>query len=130
MDTDRIRQRAYELWEQEGCPEGRDMEYWLRAERELAQSEGADLGSPLGSAGEGGGARSEPDLAATTAEGGRAAPKRARNATAEPAGGNGADETERPKAKAGKAKVPPAAAVAAERSDYNQQRRTRKKAEG
>lgn len=32
---ERIRQRAYELYEQEGCQEGRDQEYWLRAEAEI-----------------------------------------------------------------------------------------------
>lgn len=26
--------RAYQLWEQEGCPHGRDLEHWLRAEAE------------------------------------------------------------------------------------------------
>jgi hypothetical protein len=30
----RIRERAYRLWEQEGRPHGRDLEYWERA-REL-----------------------------------------------------------------------------------------------
>lgn len=30
----RIRERAYHLWEADGCPEGRDAEYWERA-REL-----------------------------------------------------------------------------------------------
>ena len=32
---DEIRQRAYELYEQEGRQEGRDQEYWLRAEAEI-----------------------------------------------------------------------------------------------
>ena len=32
---ERIRQRAYELYEQEGRQEGRDEEYWLRAEAEI-----------------------------------------------------------------------------------------------
>lgn len=32
---ERIRQRAYELYEQEGRQEGRDEEYWLRAEAEV-----------------------------------------------------------------------------------------------
>jgi hypothetical protein len=32
---DEIRQRAYELYEQEGRQEGRDEEYWLRAEAEI-----------------------------------------------------------------------------------------------
>jgi hypothetical protein len=27
----RIRERAYRLWEEDGCPEGRDLEYWDRA---------------------------------------------------------------------------------------------------
>ncbi len=30
----RIRERAYHLWELDGCPDGRDAEYWERA-REL-----------------------------------------------------------------------------------------------
>jgi hypothetical protein len=33
--SDRIRQRAQEIWEQEGRPEGRAEEHWARAEREL-----------------------------------------------------------------------------------------------
>ena len=32
---EQIRQRAYELYEQEGRQEGRDQEYWLRAEAEI-----------------------------------------------------------------------------------------------
>jgi hypothetical protein len=31
----RIRERAYEIWNAEGCPEGRADEYWLAAEREI-----------------------------------------------------------------------------------------------
>lgn len=27
-----IRQLAYRLWQEEGCPEGRDIEHWLRAQ--------------------------------------------------------------------------------------------------
>jgi hypothetical protein len=33
-DLQRIRERAYHLWEADGCPDGRDLEYWERA-REL-----------------------------------------------------------------------------------------------
>jgi predicted transcriptional regulator len=33
--TERIRQRAHELWEQEGRPEGRQDEHWARACREI-----------------------------------------------------------------------------------------------
>ena len=32
----RITERARQLWEEAGRPEGRDMEYWLQAEEELA----------------------------------------------------------------------------------------------
>ncbi|WFU19957.1 DUF2934 domain-containing protein [Bradyrhizobium sp. CB3481] len=34
---DEIRARARELWEQNGCPEGRDLEFWLRAETEISE---------------------------------------------------------------------------------------------
>jgi hypothetical protein len=34
-----IRQRAYEIWQEENCPDGRAEEHWARAEREtLANS--------------------------------------------------------------------------------------------
>jgi len=33
----KIRQRAYELWEDEGRPEGRDRIHWLRAEAEFRE---------------------------------------------------------------------------------------------
>jgi Protein of unknown function (DUF2934) len=32
---DKIRQRAYELWEQSGKTEGSEMDFWLQAEREV-----------------------------------------------------------------------------------------------
>ncbi|WP_410708294.1 DUF2934 domain-containing protein [Bradyrhizobium sp. BWA-3-5] len=32
---DAIRTRARELWEQNGRPEGRDLEFWLQAETEI-----------------------------------------------------------------------------------------------
>jgi hypothetical protein len=35
---ERIRKRAYQLWEADGAPEGRAEEYWHRA-RELIQQE-------------------------------------------------------------------------------------------
>ena len=41
MDENRIRQRAYEIWEQEGRPEGRHAENWERARRELGGGDGA-----------------------------------------------------------------------------------------
>jgi hypothetical protein len=30
-----IRERAHALWEADGRPEGRELQYWLRAEQEL-----------------------------------------------------------------------------------------------
>ena len=35
--TEIIAARAYTLWERDGRPHGRDMDYWLRAENELQQ---------------------------------------------------------------------------------------------
>jgi len=32
----RIQQRAYELWENEGRPQGREQAHWQQAEREIA----------------------------------------------------------------------------------------------
>jgi hypothetical protein len=39
--AERIRQRAYEIWEREGRPEGREQEHWEQAEREIAKARGA-----------------------------------------------------------------------------------------
>jgi len=30
-----ISRRAYEIWQAEGCPQGRDAEHWYQAEQEL-----------------------------------------------------------------------------------------------
>ena len=43
----RIQERARELWEEDGRPEGRDMEYWLKAEEELAPHSIAGEEDPL-----------------------------------------------------------------------------------
>ena len=42
---ERVRSRAYELWEKEGRPEGRDKEHWSQAETE--SGDGAE-NEPLG----------------------------------------------------------------------------------
>jgi len=42
-NQERISQRAYQLWEQEGKPEGRESEHWGQACREIE----AEGGSPL-----------------------------------------------------------------------------------
>ena len=39
---DEIRARARQLWEQAGRPAGRDLDFWLQAERELANDEAID----------------------------------------------------------------------------------------
>lgn len=43
MDNDReqrIREQAHSLWEQDGRPEGRAEEYWLRAEAMIGAGDG------------------------------------------------------------------------------------------
>ncbi len=32
---ERIARRAYELWQQNGCPDGHETNFWLEAERQL-----------------------------------------------------------------------------------------------
>jgi hypothetical protein len=32
---DQIAARAYQIWQESGCPNGKDQEHWFRAEREL-----------------------------------------------------------------------------------------------
>ena len=38
-DENEIRQRAREIWEENGRPAGRDLEFWLQAEREFREAE-------------------------------------------------------------------------------------------
>ena len=38
QEEDRIRQRAHQLWEEEGRPEGRAQDHWSRARQELQLS--------------------------------------------------------------------------------------------
>lgn len=35
----KIEQRAYEIWQSEGCPHGCDVDHWLRADAEIASSQ-------------------------------------------------------------------------------------------
>jgi hypothetical protein len=37
--NDEIEQRACELWEKEGRPPGRELEFWLNAEREVTHTQ-------------------------------------------------------------------------------------------
>lgn len=39
----RLRERAYQLWEQEERPEGLHLHHWLQAERELVAEHALDL---------------------------------------------------------------------------------------
>ena len=51
MDQDhqeRIKQRAHEIWESEGRPEGRDSDHWSRAEQELRSEMGGEQPADLG----------------------------------------------------------------------------------
>lgn len=39
IDDFSIRERAYALWEQEGCPDGCAERHWQQAEQELSQAD-------------------------------------------------------------------------------------------
>ena len=34
-----IRERAYAIWQQQGCPVGQSLDHWLRAEAEIVNDE-------------------------------------------------------------------------------------------
>lgn len=38
-----IRERAYAIWEQEGCPAGREFDHWVRAAREVTTAPVLDM---------------------------------------------------------------------------------------
>ena len=38
-DEGKIRNRAREIWEENGKPQGRDLEFWLQAEREFQEAQ-------------------------------------------------------------------------------------------
>jgi hypothetical protein len=40
--VNRIRERAYHLWEADGSPEGREQEYWERAEAMVGKEESGE----------------------------------------------------------------------------------------
>jgi len=37
-DPSVVSRRAWEIWNENGCPQGRDLENWLQAEKELKSS--------------------------------------------------------------------------------------------
>jgi hypothetical protein len=46
MGTDKeIRRIAYQLWQDEGCPDGRNVEHWLKAEAIFRKQEGGRFSS-------------------------------------------------------------------------------------
>ena len=49
--TQQIRQRAYEIWLGEGCPQGRDRIHWLRAEAECRERLAAEHAASHGKGG-------------------------------------------------------------------------------
>ncbi|MGA0598976.1 DUF2934 domain-containing protein [Enterovirga sp. CN4-39] len=46
VTKEQIRTRALELWEQNGRPLGKDLEFWLQAERELKAAAATGDSSP------------------------------------------------------------------------------------
>src|SRR5918994_1417921 len=48
-EEERIRRRAYEIWEAAGRPDGREQEHWFAAEHEsdLGENSSASLGTPI-----------------------------------------------------------------------------------
>ncbi len=40
----RVRERAYHLWEADGCPHGRDLDYWERARELVGMADSAGSG--------------------------------------------------------------------------------------
>ncbi|WP_338045696.1 DUF2934 domain-containing protein [Oleisolibacter albus] len=82
-----IRQRAYDIWQREGCPDGRQDEHWARAREEvLAEGEGgADTGAETVSTVSGDGPQTEGTEAAP-ARRGRSAASDQGSGEADPAG--------------------------------------------
>ena len=48
----RIEERAYALWEADGRPEGRALDYWLQAEQEIVDHSVAGEEDPLAGIGQ------------------------------------------------------------------------------
>jgi hypothetical protein len=50
MEHERVRRRAYEIWEREGRPGGRHDDHWGRAAEEIAAEDGGPSQDPAGGA--------------------------------------------------------------------------------
>ncbi|EZP74367.1 hypothetical protein BV96_00455 [Sphingomonas paucimobilis] len=59
-----VKARAYRIWEEEGCPPGRDEDHWLRAEQAIAAEEAAPADSSAAGAVPEGGSAASPQKAA------------------------------------------------------------------
>jgi DUF2934 family protein len=46
MQSQRIRERAYTIWADAGCPDGGDREHWLQAEAEIVVEEQEAVAAP------------------------------------------------------------------------------------
>jgi len=44
IDEDRVRIRAYEIWQAEGCPDGRDVQHWQQAMAETTAKDAYGIG--------------------------------------------------------------------------------------
>ncbi|WP_313526707.1 DUF2934 domain-containing protein [Shinella sp.] len=45
--SERIRKRAHEIWEEEGRPEGREYSHWLRARADIQAEDGEKPKRPV-----------------------------------------------------------------------------------
>lgn len=68
---DRIRQRAHQLWEEQGRPEGRHDEHWSQASSEIGDDAGGDSTDGTGDDGGAGGMPPAPRLQEDPPEGDR-----------------------------------------------------------
>jgi hypothetical protein len=72
--TQRVRGRAYQLWQVQGEPEGQDVEHWLQAEREYQENRAGSASEGANEAeGSQTGARAYDEAATAFAHGGRVA---------------------------------------------------------
>lgn len=80
----RIRERAFELWQAEGQPEGRDAHHWSRAEAELAEAQAVEEAASAAAAPKRRKRVSAVDGAAPSPSEGKPVAERARRRTSKP----------------------------------------------
>ena len=95
----RIRDRAYSIWEEEGRPEGRDVDHWLRAAQEIAAEVHGEEPPAKGKAGGRGKSAAKAEPAAAEEEAPKKRAARAKTAGSEKA----AEPAPAPKARKSKA---------------------------